>query len=156
MKVSAKDKDTGKESNIEIKGSSGLSPQEVERMRKDAEAHAADNKKKIEVITARNEAEHTIFQIDKTLKEHADKIDAGAKSAIEAAIERTRQAMKGDDAQAIKQATSDLKVAAQGLAEYVAGQGGPSGHSHGPQAGPAGDAKGGKDDVIDAEFEVKS
>ncbi len=123
-------------------------------MRKEAEAHAADNKKKVEVITARNEAEHTIFQIDKTLKENADKVAAGDKSAIESAIERTRAAMKGEDAQAIKQATSDLKVAAQALAQAVAGQGGP-GHSHGPQASPAGDAKG-KDDVIDAEFEVKN
>jgi molecular chaperone DnaK len=151
LKVTAKDLGTGKENKIEIKGSSGLDAAEVERMRKDAEAHAAEDKKKLEVINARNEADFVIFQVEKVLKEQGDKVSAGDKSAIQSAIERTRQAMSKEDAQAIQQATSDLKVAAQGLAQHVQQQPGGDG-----QATPgSGEGKGGKDDVIDAEFEVK-
>jgi molecular chaperone DnaK len=151
LTVTAKDKDTGKEANIKIQGSSGLSKDEVERMRRDAEEHAADTKAKVELITARNEADQTIYQIEKVLKEAGEKISAGDKSAVQSAIERTKEAMGKEDVQAIKQATSDLRVAAQGLAQYVQqGAGGPQPSGDGSTGG-----KGGKDDVIDAEFEVK-
>jgi molecular chaperone DnaK len=153
LTVSAKDKDTGKEANIKIQGSSGLSKDEVDRMRRDAEEHASETKQKVELITARNEADQTIYQIEKVLNEAGDKISAGDKGAVQSAIERTRQAMSKDDVQAIKQATSDLHVAAQSLAQYVQ-----QGAGGGPQPsgdGQTGGAKGGKDDVIDAEFEVK-
>jgi molecular chaperone DnaK len=154
LTVSARDKDTGKENKIEIKGSSGLNQEEVERMRREAEAHAAEDKKKVELIEARNAADQMVFQVEKLLKEHGDKMSAGDKSAVQSAIEKTRQAMSGEDVQAIRQAASDLQVAAQGLAQYMQGGGGagprPSGDGQGGQGG-----KGGKDDVMDAEFEVK-
>jgi molecular chaperone DnaK len=160
LQVKAKDLDTGKEAKIEIKGSSGLSADEVERMRKDAEAHAAEDKRKVEVIEARNQADALIFQIEKQLKDHADKIGENEKTAVQQAIARTREKMAGDDAQAIKQATSDLMAASQGLAQFMqggprpGGAGGPGGFTGGD--GSSGPAKGkDKDDVIDAEFEVK-
>jgi molecular chaperone DnaK len=151
LTVTARDKDTGKENNIKIEGSSGLSQSEVERMRRDAEAHAAEDKKKVELIEARNQADQMIFTIEKQLKEHGDKMSAGDKSAIQAAIEKTKQACSRDDVSAIKQSSTELAQAAQALAQYMQGGGG------GPR--PSGDgsegAKGGKDDVMDAEFEVK-
>ena len=155
LNVSAKDKDTGKEAHIEIKGSSGLDPHEVERMRKEAEAHAADDKKKVELIEARNHADQAVFQIEKLLKEHGDKLGQADKDAIQSAIEKTKQAMSKDDVQAIKQTSSDLAVAAQALAAHVQGGGGPGGGYQGGAPSPGGGPKGGKDDVIDAEYEVK-
>ena len=152
LTVKARDKDTGKENKIEIKGSSGLSPEEVDRMRREAEAHAAEDKKKVELIEARNHADQAVFQVEKLLREHGDKLSEADKSAVQSAIEKTKQAMSGDDPQAIRQTSSDLTVAAQSLAKYMQGGGG-----EGPR--PSGDgsagAKGGKDDVMDAEFEVK-
>jgi len=152
LQVKAKDLGTGKENKIEIKGSSGLSSEEVERMRKDAEAHAEEDRKKVELINARNEADQIIFQIEKEVKTHGDKIAEADKTAINSAVERAKQAMSGDDAAKIKQATGELMQVAQGLAKYAAG-GQPGGAPH--QEAPSGDGKGGKDDVIDAEFEVK-
>jgi molecular chaperone DnaK len=158
LTVTAKDKDTGKEAKIEIKGSSGLDPAEVERMRKEAEAHAAEDKKKVELITARNEADNHIFAVEKLLKEHGDKLGEKEKSAIQSSIERVKQAASGEDTQAIKQATSDLTAAAAALAQHLGGQAGGHGGPGGPTGptGPDGSSgPGGKDDVIDAEFEVK-
>ena len=151
LQVSAKDKDTGKEAHIEIKGSSGLDPAEVERMRKEAEAHASEDKKKVELIEGRNQADQAVFQIEKSLREHGDKLQAADKEAVQAAVNKTREAMRGEDVQAIRQATSDLATAAQALAQHV--QGGGSRPAGEPSAD--GGAKGGKDDVIDAEYEVK-
>jgi molecular chaperone DnaK len=151
LTVTAKDLDTGKEAKIDIKGSSGLDQAEVERMRKEAEAHAADDKKKIELITARNEADQTIWMVEKLLKDNADKVSGADKSAIEAAVERCKQAASSNDAQTIKQAASDLKAAAAALGQHLHGGGGPSPGGEGPM--PGGDK--GKEDVIDAEFEVK-
>jgi molecular chaperone DnaK len=157
LQVKAKDLDTGKEAKIEIKGSSGLSSEEVERMRKDAEAHAADDKKKVDLIEARNQADALIFQIEKQLKENADKIGESEKAAVTAAIDRTKQAMTGEDPAAIKQATSDLMQASQSLAQFMAGKTTPgSGAGFGGAEGHAAPGGGkGPDDVIDAEFEVK-
>jgi molecular chaperone DnaK len=157
LEVRAKDKDTGKEAKIEIKGSSGLSKDEVERMRREAESHAEEDRRKLELINARNEADEVAYAVEKLLKEHEAKIGGNEKAAVQSALDRVRDAAKRDDAQAIRQATSDLKAAAQGLAQYVSGQGG-GGEAGGPGAGPGGGpgpGKGGPDDVIDAEFEVK-
>ena len=152
LEVKAKDLDTNVENKIEIKGSSGLDQNEVERMRKEAEAHADEEKQKLELITARNEAEHTIYAIEKVLKEHGDKIGENDKAPILASVEKTRTAMKGEDAGAIRNATSELKAASQALARFVQqGQGG--GPTPGAEPGPGPGS--GKDDVIDAEFEVK-
>ncbi len=150
LHVSAKELGSGKEAKIEIKGSSGLDPAEVERMRKDAESHAGEAKKKVELINARNQAETAAYQVEKALKEHEGKIGESDRAAIRAAIERVRQAKEGDDPAAINRAVEELQQAAQAMAQHMHGQG---------QAapGPDGAAPGGKDeDVQDAEFEVKS
>ena len=151
LEVTAKDKDTGKQANIKIEGSSGLDAKEVERMRREAEAHAAEDRRKVELIEARNEIDSVIHTVEKTMKEHEAKLGDAEKNAINAAVEKAKAAMKGEDVQAIRQASSDLKVAAQGLAKYV------SGETAGSTAGTAAGGSSGKgpDDVIDAEFEVK-
>ncbi len=158
LQVRAKDLDTQKEAKIEIKGSSGLSHDEVERMRKEAESHAADEKKKVELIDARNQADNTIYQVEKQLKEHGDKLGENDRKAIQSAVDRTRETMKGDDVAAIKNATTDLVNAIQALGQFARGQG-PTPGGAGPGAGPSGDGQSGagkgKEDVIDAEFEVK-
>jgi len=149
LQVTAKDLDTNKEAKIEIKGSSGLDPHEVERMRKEAEAHAAEDHRKVELIEVRNQADAVIFAIEKQLKELGDKIGESDRQAIQAAVERTKQAASGEDVQAIRQAVSDLQAAAHAMAQHTHR---PSGDGTAPGAG--GEGKG-KDDVIDAEFEVK-
>jgi molecular chaperone DnaK len=155
LKVSAKDLTSGKENTIRIEGSSGLSPSEVERMRREAEQHAAEDKKKVELITARNEADQAVFVVEKQLKELGDKIGGNDKAAIESAIGRVKQAAERDDPQAIRQAISDLQNAAQALVQHMRGQGAAPAGGDGfpPQPGDGKDK--GKDDVIDAEFEVK-
>jgi len=149
LHVSARDVGSGKEAKVEIKGSSGLDPAEVERMRKEAEAHAGEAKKRVEVINARNEAEHTVYQIEKLLKENEGKIPDRDKAPLTAAIERVKEVSKGEDANAIKQAVSDLHQASNALAQHL--------HSQAPSGdgGSGGATPGGKEDVQDAEFEVK-
>jgi molecular chaperone DnaK len=151
LKVTAKDLDTQKEAKIEIKGSSGIDPHEVERMRKEAEAHAEEDRKKVELITARNESDHLIFQIEKQFKENAGKISDADKAPIQAAIDRLREVMKTDDTAAIKRAQGELMQAAQAMAAHLHRAPGGAG----PETPPSGDGGKGKDDVIDAEFEVK-
>lgn len=157
LQVKAKDLDTQKEAKIEIKGSSGLAADEVERMRKEAESHASEEKKRVELIDARNQADNMIYQVEKQLKEHGDKLSETDKQAIQSAAQRTRDAMKGDDVAAIKNATTDLLNAMQALSQFAQGKG-PAGGPH-AHAGPSGDGSAGagkgKEDVIDAEFEVK-
>jgi molecular chaperone DnaK len=156
LEVRAKDRDTGKEAKIEIKGSSGLDPKEVERMRREAEAHAEEDKRKLEVINARDEADRVIYSIEKVLREHDSAISGSDKAAIQSAVERTKQVARTEDVQAIRQSVSDLKVAAQSLAQYLqGGPGGPTPGGEGPSSGGPSGGGGGKDDVIDAEFEVK-
>jgi molecular chaperone DnaK len=155
LAVTAKDLDTNKEAKIEIKGSSGLDTKEVERMRREAESHAEDDRRRVEVINARNEAEHTIYGIEKLLKEHESKIGESEKSAIRSAVERCKQEASKDDPSAIRQAVSDLRAAAQSLARYVQGDGSTgAGAAAGEGTGQTASGKG-PDDVIDAEFEVK-
>lgn len=156
LKVTAKDLGTGKEAKVEIKGSSGISKEEVDRMRKDAELHADEDKRKLEIINARNEADNTVFQIEKQLKEHGSKLSDSTKTVVQGAIDRVKESCKGEDAQAMKQATSDLITASQELAKHMSGGPGDAGQSGGaaPGQGAAPGGKGG-DDVIDAEFEVK-
>ena len=98
MNVSAKDLATGKQQSIEIKSSSGLSDEEVKKMKKDAEAHAEEDKKKREVVDLKNQADQLIYSTEKTLKEHGDKVSAGTRSKIENAVNNLKEAVKGDDA----------------------------------------------------------
>jgi molecular chaperone DnaK len=155
LNVSAKDLGTSKENKIRIEGSSGMSPDEIERMRKDAEAHADDDKQKRELIDVRNEADQKVYQLEKTLKESGDKVKDSDKAPLQAAIEKVKQAASGEDVAAIRRAIGDLDQAAQAMAQHLYSQPGQQGPtpSGAPESG--GEAKKGKDDVIDAEFEVK-
>ena len=153
LHVSAKDLATGKEQKIRIESSSGLTQEEVERMRRDAEAHAAEDKRKRELIEARNHADQVIYQIEKTLKEQGDKLSESDKAPLTSAIANLREKMKGEDTAAIRQAISELEQASHAMAQHLYKQAA-SGPQQTTTEAPSGDGKG-KDDVIDAEFEVK-
>ncbi|MFV0444511.1 MAG: molecular chaperone DnaK [Planctomycetaceae bacterium] len=156
LNVSAKDKTTGKEHKVKIQQSSGLSDSEIEKMRKDADAHAGEDKKKRELAEARNKAEHLAYQTEKVMKENEAKLDAGSKSAVESAVKAVHDAVKGDDVAAIAAATSNLEQASQALSKhmYDAAQAAAGAGGDGAQPDTSGNAGG--DDVIDAEFEKKS
>jgi len=158
LNVSAKDKATGKEQKIVIKASSGLNEDEIKRMVRDAEAHAADDKKFRELVETRNKADGLIHSVEKTVKDLGDKVDAGERAKVESAISDLRTALKSDDKSVIEKKTEALAQASTSVAQkaYAANQGGPEG-----AAGPAGDggaaggagAQAGREDVVDAEFE---
>jgi molecular chaperone DnaK len=158
LNVTAKDKGTGKENTIRIEGSSGMSQDEIERMRRDAESHADEDKRKKELIDARNEADSKVYQLEKLLRENGEKIKEADKAPIQSAIEKVKQAQTGEDVAALRRAIGDLDQAAHAMSQHLYSQaepgGGPTGPT-GPSAPPGGDGKSGKDDVIDAEFEVK-
>lgn len=149
MNVSAKDKSTGKEQSIVIKSSSGLSEDDIEKMVKDAEANAEEDKKFQELVTARNTAEQMIHASEKSLKDLGDKVTDDEKKNIEAAIEETKEVLKGDDVDAIKAKTDALTTVAGELAQRVyAEQGGDAaGAAPGAEEAPK------DDNVVDAEFE---
>ena len=159
LHVSAKDKATGKEQSIVIKASSGLSDEEVEQMVKDAEAHAEDDRKFHELVDARNQAENLIHATKKSMDELGDKMEAGEKEAIEAAIKDLEEALKGDDKDAIEAKTKVLVEASGKMAERVYAQQGEGAQAAGAGAAGAGaddagsQSTAGKDDVVDAEFE---
>ncbi|HEV3004043.1 MAG TPA: molecular chaperone DnaK [Pirellulales bacterium] len=156
LNVSAKDLGTSKEHSVRIEQSSGLNDAEIERMRKDAESHAADDKKKRELAESRNQADMMCFQMEKLMKEHAGKLSDTDKAPLEAAIQKTRDVAKGEDVQAIKSAVSELEQASHALSKtlYEAGAKAGAGAAPGPNGG-APSSGGGDDDAIDAEFEVK-
>src|SRR5262249_8388494 len=108
LHVTAKDLKTNKENNIKITSSSGLSKDEVEKMRRDAEAHAEEDKKRREEVETRNEADGAVYRSEKTLKDNKDKISDGDKSKIESAMNVAKEALKGSDIAAIKSATEKL------------------------------------------------
>jgi molecular chaperone DnaK len=158
LNVSAKDLGTGKEQKISITGSSGLSKEEVERMQKEAEAHADEDRKAKEGIEIRNNADTLAYQSEKQLKELGDKLDGAKKKTVEDAIEKLREALKGDDIAAIKAGYDDLQAKFQEVSaelyKQAAAQAGPApGADAGAQPGQDPAAK--KDaDVVDAEFEM--
>jgi molecular chaperone DnaK len=157
VNVSAKDKATSKEQQIRIQASGGLSESEIEKMVKDAEAHAAEDKKRKELVEAKNHAESLIHSTQKSLSELGDKVSAADKSAVETAIADLKSVLEGEDTEAIQSKTNGLAQVAMKLGEalYKSQQQ----QSAGPQetGGADGDkASGGKDDVVDADFtEVK-
>jgi molecular chaperone DnaK len=158
LKVSAKDLGTGKEQQIRIESSSGLSTEEVERMRRDAETHAEEDKRWRELIDSRNMADQLVYQTEKLLRENGDKLSDQDKAPITSAVERVKQAASGEDVNAIKQAIHELEQAMHAMSQHLYSRQQPGGAEGGPQAGTSGDGheKGGKDEgVIDAEFEVK-
>jgi molecular chaperone DnaK len=155
LHVSAKDKGTGKEQSIVIKASSGLSDDEVEKMVKDAEAHADEDKKFHELVSIRNQADALIHATKKSMEELGDdKLEAGEKESIEAATKELEEAMKGDDKDAIEAKTKALSEASAKMAERLyAEKGQQAGAQPGADAAADAQANAGADDVVDAEFE---
>ena len=149
--VSAKDLGTGKEQSIRITASSGLSKEEIEKMVREAEANSAEDKKKRELIDARNHADNLIYSTEKSLKEFGDKIDASEKKKIEVGIVALKKAMEGNDTELLKKASDELMQASHKLAEAVyakAAQTGAGAESEAPKADGSKDEK-----VVEAEFE---
>jgi molecular chaperone DnaK len=160
LNVSARDKATGKQQNITITASSGLSKDEIERMKKEAEAHAADDARQRESIEIKNLGDSTVYNTEKMLRDHGDKVAAADKQATESALGELREALKTDDLDRIKKAQEVVTQASHKLAEamYRDSQAqAPAGPSGGPQSGApsgsAGDNAAPKGDVVDAEFE---
>jgi molecular chaperone DnaK len=164
LNVTAKDRGTGKDQKITITSSSGLSKEEVERMAKEAEAHAAEDKSKREEIEARNQLDSMVYNVEKMLREHGDKISGSDKDNVESAVAEAKKALEGSDASAMKSALERLTSASHKLAEamYKAqAQTAPPADGAGPQAAPGGSGNGAagageqkkKDEgVIDAEY----
>ena len=156
LNVSAKDKATGREQKIVIKASSGLNEDEIKRMVRDAEAHAAEDKKFRELVEVRNKADGMIHAVERSLKDLGDKVEAAERAQVESAVSDLRSALKGDDRGVIEKKTEALAQASAGIAQkaYAAGQAG-AGAGEQPAAGADASqgAGGGKDDVVDAEFE---
>jgi len=157
LHVGAKDKATGKENKITIKANSGLSEDEIQKMVKDAELNAAEDKKKLEVVQSRNQADAAVHSVKKSLTEHGDKLDAGEKEKIEAAIKEVEEALKGDDKAVMDAKTEALMTAAQKLGEKVYADMQAQQAAAGPGAAADGaSAKPADDNVVDAEVkEVK-
>jgi molecular chaperone DnaK len=152
LHVSAKDKATGKEQTIQIKASSGLSEAEIQQMIRDAEAHAEEDRKFNELITARNQADALAHGVEKSLKEMGDKVEADEKKAIEEALAELREALKGDDKAAIEAKSEKLAQASAKMAERAyAAASAKAGESGGGDA--SGEAKSGDGQTVDAEFE---
>ncbi len=165
LNVSAKDKGTGKEQSIEIKNSSGLSEEEIEKMRKEAEEHVEEDRRKRELVETRNRADQAVYEARKQLEDNGDKVSADIRGRIENAISQVETNVKGEDAQAITRSLEELQNAMQELGKAIyeqTGQTQGAGATAGSGAGAAGSGSGGSsggsgggDDVIDAEYEVK-
>jgi molecular chaperone DnaK len=163
LKVTAADKATGRSQNITITASSGLSEQEVEQMKKDAEAHAEEDVKRKELIEARNHGDNTAYAAEKALREFGDKVPEEMKTEIEAKVAEVRQAVEGEDVEAMKTATDELgqliqKIGAsvyegQEVANGSSGTGEPEGEEAGSGSDESGDAphSGEDDDVVEGE-----
>jgi molecular chaperone DnaK len=151
LHVSAKDLGTGKEQSIEITASSGLSEEEIQQMVKDAELHAGDDKKKRELIEARNQADGLAYTTEKSLAEHGEKVDSATKEKIQEALDELKKAIEGDDPELIKKKSEALAQVSHKLAEVMYSQGQADAGAPGSEGETAEDAA--KDDVVEAEFE---
>ena len=155
MNVTAKDKATGREQNITITSSSGLSEDEVEKLVQEAAANEADDKQRREVIESRNQLDNLVYQTEKVLSENKEKLPEGEVANVESAIDDAKNALDSDELDTLKGAFEALTAASHKLAEVAyQNAGGPEGAA--PGAGPApesDDGDDGGDDVIDAEFE---
>jgi molecular chaperone DnaK len=146
VSVSARDKATGKEQQIRIQASGGLSDADIERMVKEAEANAEADKRRREMVEAKNHAEAMVHQVEKNLKEHGDKLPPADRGEAEAAVAATRSAMEGSDVASLTSATERLSQAAMKIGEHVYKAEAAAAASAAPGAAPA-------DNVVDAEFE---
>jgi molecular chaperone DnaK len=155
LNVKAVDKGTGKEQKITIESSSGLSDDDIQRMTREAEAHAEEDKVKRELVDLKNECDQIVHQTTKQLEEHGDKLSDEDKQAIEAARDELQKAAEGDDKAKIEAAKQDFMTKAQKLGEILYAQAQAEGAAAEPTAEPAGDGDG-DDEVVDADFEVKA
>ena len=154
VNVSAKDLGTGKEQSIRITASSGLSEEEIERLIKDAELHAEEDRKKRELVDARNAADSLIYATEKSIKEAGEKLDAGTKGEIENAIANLKTAMEGEDTSEIKRLSEELTQVSHKIAEILYAQAAQSQAQAGPETGPGESESAKKDEeVVDADFE---
>ena len=158
LHVAAKDLGTGKEQSIKITASSGLSEEEIEKMTRDAEAHAEEDKKRKELVEAKNSGDSMIYATEKSLKEVGDKVDAETKSKVEEGIEKLKKALETDDVDAIKTANEELTQASHKLAEIMYSQASQQQQQADAAGDAGGDAGGGAekkddDDVVDADYE---
>jgi molecular chaperone DnaK len=162
LNVSAKDLGTGKESKVTIQNSGGLSKDEIEKMKRDAEAHAAEDKTRRETIDLKNQGESLAYQTEKALREHGEKVGAEVRGNVESALNNLRDALKNDDGDAIKKTMENLTTVSHKLAEEMYKSAGATAGA--PEASPAPEASTDRgttaapkkdDDVIDAEYEVK-
>jgi molecular chaperone DnaK len=153
VSVSAKDLKSGKEASVEIKEAGALSEDEIEQMRKDAEANADEDRKQFELVEARNRASQQVYQLEKQMTEHADKLTDADTEPMNKAIEKVNKAAEGEDTAAIKQASDELDAASQAFSKVLYEKS----EAAGEEASPAGSAAGADsdDDAIDADYEVK-
>jgi molecular chaperone DnaK len=160
LQVSAKDKGTGKEQTIKIESSGGLTKDEIDRMQRDAQVHAAEDKRRRELADARNAAEQQVYQLEKLLNENKDRLTDADTAAVRSAIVQVNQATQGTDASAIQRAIDDLKQASQAMSQHLYAASAAAGSratQNGPSGSPNGGSRGGEDEeVIDAEFEKKT
>ena len=152
VNVSAKDKATGKEQRVTIEASSGLNQNDIDRMVNEAKEHEAEDKKRREVVDARNELDSFIFSAEKSVKDYGDKLQASDVDALKAAIEEAKKHKDSEDLDELKKAKDDLMAASHKLAEVMYAQANQQGAGAAPGAGAQQQAKK-DDDVIDAEFE---
>ncbi len=154
VNVSAKDLGTNKEQSIRITASSGLSEQEIQNLVKDAELHAEEDKKKRELVDARNMADSLIYSTEKSIKELGDKVDASTKGDVDRTIEKLKKAMEGDDAQEIKRLSDELTQTSHKIAEMMYSRASQQqAQAGGGGGGPQGGAPKKDEDVVDADFE---
>jgi molecular chaperone DnaK len=162
LNVTAKEKSTGKEANVTIQNAGGLNKDEIDRMKREAEAHADEDKRRREVIDLKNQAENVLYQTEKNLKEFGEKVTPDVRSGIESAVNSLREAVQSDDPERIRKSLDNLNQASMKLGEEMykatsAPRGGvdPAAAAGAGAAGDAGNARKKDDDVIDAEYEVK-
>src|SRR6187399_2466381 len=153
LHVSAKDKATGKENKIKIQANSGLKEDEIKRMVQDAEAHAEEDKKALELVTARNQADALVHSVKKSLAEYGDKIAADEKAKIETALKEAEEALKSDDKETIDAKSQALATASHKLAEQMYAKEQPAGSGDANANAQSGDAKKDDGNVVDAEYE---
>lgn len=153
LNVSARDVGSGKEASVRLEESSGLSKDEIDRMQKDAEAHAEEDRRQFELAEARNKAQHMIYQLEKEMSDNADKLSESDRAPLTASIEKLKKAAEGSDLESIKSATSELEQAAQAFSKVLYEKAASGGAS--PEAAQGAAADSADDDAIDAEFEVK-
>ena len=155
LNVSARDVGTGKEASVRIDESAGLSDEEIGRMREDAEKNAEEDRRLFELAEARNKADQLCYQTEKLMSEHNDKLGEADLEPLKMAIEKTREAAKGEDAGAIKSAVGELEQAQQAFSKVLYERSGTSPDATSAAGAGAAADSGGDDDAIDAEFEVK-